>query len=191
MKTNRLLRVLSLLGVLLLMAPFYDSCDGQYLHKINTSNGKEVITEKQFTKKVYDLVFDDQAFNAVQIASFSYYAIKESTITEIKNDIAKSVTVKDWYKDIGVVISFFFAIIILLSSTILLLSFTLRSLAFKKVALVNLLLLLMTFCYIIFLERSFVHFSQIKWGYYAFILNSGLLYYYSTKVQSEISNQKS
>jgi hypothetical protein len=184
MKTNRLLRVLSLFGVLLLMAPFYDSCDGHYFHKINTSNGKEVITEKPFTQKVYDIVVDDEAFNAFQIASLSYYAIKESTFTEIKNDVAKSVEKKSWYKDIEILVSFFFDVVILLSFFLLFLSFTKRNTVFEKVALVNLVLIVLTLCYIIFLDNSFKHFSQIKWGYYAFILNSGCLYYFATKAKS-------
>lgn len=191
MKTNRLLRMLSLLGVLLLMAPFYDSCDGNYFHEIKTANGKEVIIEKPFKQKVYDIVVDEESFTAFQIASLSIYALKEATFTDIKNDIAKSVKLKDWYKDIGVVFSFIFNVVILLSVSLLLISFTQRHLLFKKVALVNLVLIVLTICYLIFLEKSFVHFSQIKWGYYAFILNSGLLYYYATNVKSEILNEKS
>jgi hypothetical protein len=182
MKTNRLLRVVSLLGVLLIFAPFYDSCAGHYLHKINTSKGKEIVSEKPFTQKVYDIVVDDEAFNAFQISSLSIYAIKESTFTEIKNDVAKSVVKKGWYKDIGILISFFFDVVILLSFSLFLLSFTKRNTVFKKMALVNLVLIILTLCYIIFLENSFHQFAQIKWGYYAFILNSGFLYYYAAKL---------
>ncbi len=190
MKTNRLLRVLSLLGILLLIAPFYDSCDGHYFHEIKTSNGKEIITEKPFKQKVYDIVVDDEAFNAFQIASFSIYAIKESTFPEFKYEATKTFQKDDWYKNIGVLISFFFDLVILLSFFLLILSFMKRHLLFRKVALVNLVFIIITLCYIIFLENSFKHFSQIKWGYYGFILNSGLLYYYATKVKSEILNQK-
>lgn len=181
MKTNRLLRVLSLLGVILFFAPFYDSCDGGGFRKVRETeyNGKTV--EIPLYRKVYDVIVDDQSFNAFQIASLSFYAIKEATFTDIKNDIVKSVKLKDWYKDIGIVFSCIFNIVILLSVSLLILSFTQRHSLFKKVALVNLVLIVVTICYLIFLEKSFVHFSQIKWGYYAFILNSAFMYYHATK----------
>jgi hypothetical protein len=181
MKTNRLLRILSLLGVLLLMAPFYDSCDGGGFRKVRETelNGKTI--EIPLYIKVYDVIVDDQSFNAFQIASLSIFALKEATFTDIKNDIVKSVKLKDWYKDIGVVFSFIFNVVILLSVSILILSFTKRHSLFKKVALVNIVLIVLTISYLIFLEKSFVHFSQIKWGYYAFILNSAFMYFYAVK----------
>jgi len=181
MKTNRLLRILSLLGVILLMAPFYDSCDGGGFRKVRDTecNGKTI--EIPLHLKVYDVIVDDQSFNAFQIASLSIYALKEATFTDIKNDIVKSVKLKDWYKDIGVLISFIFMVVILLSFSLLILSFTARHLLFKKVALVNLILTILTLSYLIFLEKSFVHFSQIKWGYYAFILNGAFMYYDAVK----------
>lgn len=182
MKTNRLLRVLSLLGVLLLMAPFYDSCDGGGFRKVRETefNGKRV--EIPLYTKVYDVIVDDQSFSAFQIASLSIFALKEATFADVKNDIAKSVKQKDWYKDIGVVFSFIFIVVILLSLSLLMLSFTQWYLLFKKVALVNLVLIVLTICYILFLEKSFEHLSQIKWGYYAFILNSAFMYYFAVKL---------
>jgi len=184
MKTNRLLRVLSLLGILLLIAPFYDSCDGGGFRKVRETefNGKTI--EIPLYLKVYDVIVDDQSFNAIQIASLHYYAIRESTFTEFKHEVSKTFQKEDWYKNIGVLIPFFFDVVILLSFFLLFLSFTKRNTVFKKVALVILVLIILTLCYIIFLENSFHHFSQIKWGYYGFILNSGLLYYYATKVKS-------
>lgn len=191
MKTNRLLRVLSLLGVLLLLAPFYDSCDGGGFRKVRDTevNGKTI--EIPLYLKVYDVIVDDQSFNAFQIASLSFFAIQESTFTEFKHEVSKTFQKKGWYTDVGMLISFFFDVVLLLSFSLVLLSFTKRNFIFKKVALANLIIIVLTICYIIFLERSFKHFSQIKWGYYTFILNSGLLYYYATEVKSEILNQKS
>jgi len=193
MKTNRLLRVLSLLGLLLLMAPFYDSCDGDGggFKKVRDTECNEKITEIPLYLKVYDVIVDDQAFNAFQIGSMSYYAIKESTFTEFKYEATKVFQKDGWYKNIGVIVSFIFDVVILLSFFLLFLSFTKRNLVFKKMAMVNLLLIVLTLCYIIFLDISFHHFSQIKWGYYAFILNSGLLCYYATKVTPEIADQNS
>jgi dTDP-4-dehydrorhamnose 3,5-epimerase len=58
MKTNRLLRVLSLLGILLLIAPFYDSCDGGGFRKVRETefNGKTI--EIPLYLKVYDVIVD-------------------------------------------------------------------------------------------------------------------------------------
>jgi hypothetical protein len=183
MKTNRLLRVLSLIGFLLLMAPFYDSCDGGGFRKVRETELNGKLVETPLYLKVYDVFVDEESFNAFQIASLSIYTLKEATFTDFKNDIAKSVKLKDWYKDMGVLVSFIFIVVILLSFSLLILSFTERRLLFKKVALVNLVLIVLTVCYILFLEKSFEHFSQIKWGYYAFILNSAFIYYYAAKAK--------
>ncbi|MGC4039834.1 MAG: hypothetical protein QM710_03315 [Flavobacterium sp.] len=40
MKTKRLLRVLSLLGFILLIAPFYDSCNGERMLKMADTNAE-------------------------------------------------------------------------------------------------------------------------------------------------------
>ena len=65
MKTTRTLRLLSLLGFLLLLAPFYDSCDGNYIHRVN-ADGTEIKVVKSFKEKVYDAVIDEDSFNGIR-----------------------------------------------------------------------------------------------------------------------------
>lgn len=177
MKTNRLLRILSLLGFLLLMAPFYDSCDGNYIHQVN-NDGSEINVEKPLKNKVYDVVVDEEAFNGFEIASLSIYSLQDSTFTELKKEVIKSLQKHNWYKNIGVFISFFFDFIILISFSLFMLSFTKQTKLLKKLALTNSILVLLTFFYIIFLESSFEHWRQIKWGYYAFIVTNLFIYFY-------------
>jgi hypothetical protein len=65
MKTIRVLRVLSLLGFLLFLAPFYDSCDGNYPFKKIPED--EIIINKSFSEKVYDYVIDEDSFNQLYV----------------------------------------------------------------------------------------------------------------------------
>lgn len=178
MKTTRTLRLLSLLGFLLLMAPFYDSCDGNYIHKVN-ADGTEIKIEKSVRTKIYDVVVNEEAFNAFKIANLSIYTIQETTFKEFKDEISKSFKKEDWYKDLGMFISFLFDIIIIISFVLFLLSFTKKTKSLHKLALANSILILITFFYVILLESSFEHFHQIKWGYYAFIIVNILIFYYS------------
>jgi hypothetical protein len=180
MKTSRLLRVLSLLGFLLLLAPFYDSCDGNYIHKVN-NEGTEIKLEKSLKKKVYDVIVNDEAFNAFQIASLSIYVVKDFTFAEFKEVVSKFFQKDNWYKNIGTIISFFFDFIILISFSMFILSFTERIKALNKLALINSILILITFGYIIFFDKSFEYFRQIKWGYYTFIIINILIFYYSKR----------
>jgi hypothetical protein len=178
MKTTRTLRLLSLLGFLLLLAPFYDSCNGNYIHKVN-ADGTEIKVDKSLKTKIYDIVVNEEAFNAFQIASFSVFVVRDSTYSEFKKDTAKLFQKKDWYKDLSTFFCFFFDFFILLSFSMFALSFTKKIKFLNKLALVNSILILITFLYVILLESSFEHFRQIKWGYYAFIITNLLIFYYS------------
>lgn len=183
MKTNRLLRVLSLVAFLLLMAPFYDSCDGNYVFKkVPESN---IAVKKTFSEKLYDVVVDEESFNALEIGSITFIGIKNSTFQETKEEFSKAFKKKDWYKDLGLFISFLFDFIILISFSIFILSFTKKRKLLNKLASVNSILIIITLLYIIFLESSFEHLRQIKWGYYAFIITNLLIFYYSRKAQKQ------
>jgi hypothetical protein len=178
MKTTRILRLLSLLGFLLLLAPFYDSCDGNYPFKRIPEDG--IIIKKSFSEKVYDLVIVEEAFNGFEIATLFPIGIQEfNSFNEFKEETSKSFQKKDWYKSLGMIISILFDFIIFLSLLILIFSFTNKINTLNKLAVVNTIFILLTFFYIIFLESSFEHFHQIKWGYYAFIITNVLIFYYS------------
>lgn len=211
MKTTRLLRVLSLLGFLLLMAPFYDACDGHLVKQVEATDAASVdttavkvdstkidsieiektkvdtienpIVEKaSILQKIYDVVVDEESLNAFDFAKPMITESFKETSKEIIRVFAK----KDWYKNLFVVISLIFNFIILISFSMLVLSFTKKHKFFNKLALINSNLTLITFLYIVFLENSFEHWSQIKWGYYAFIITNLLIFYYSkpNKIQT-------
>jgi hypothetical protein len=178
MKTTRTLSIISLIGFLLLLAPFYDSCDRDYPFKKIPEDG--IIIKKSLSEKVYDLVIDELAFNGFEIATLFPIGVQEfKSFNEFKEETSKSFQKKDWYKNLGMVVSLFFDFIVVISFSILIISFTKKIKILNKLALVNTILILLTFFYIIFLESSFEYFRQIKWGYYAFIITNVLILFYS------------
>lgn len=210
MKTNRTLRLLSLLGFLLLLAPFYDSCNGSgftriqdatdvplpdttvvamdsrstdvnKIDEIKVDTTQHVFEEYKpsFVEKTYDAIVDEESFTGFEIASFLIFAVQDITFKEFKEEIPRSFETDDWYKDIGMFISFLFDFIVLISFSLLILSFFKKQKLFTKLALANCILVIITFLYIICLEKSFEHIRQIKWGYYAFIITNLLIFYYS------------
>ena len=185
MKTTKRLRLLSLLGFLLLLAPFYDSCENRKNGFVKSydeydANGK--LIAKTFLQNIYNVVVDDLSLNGFQIASFSIYGVQDLTFQELKAEISKAFKQEEWYKDLGIVISFVFDIIIVISSALILLTFFDRTRLLNKLALTNTILIILTLLYIVFLESSFEHFRQIKWGYYAFIITNVFIFYYSNLV---------
>ena len=182
MKTTKRLRLLSLLGFLLLLAPFYDSCENRKNGFVKSydeydANGK--LIEKTFLQNIYNVVVDDLSLNGFQIASFSIYGVQDLTFQELKAEISKAFKQEEWYKDLGMVISFLFDIIIVISFALILLTFSDRTRLLNKLALTNTILIILTLLYIVFLENSFEHWRQIKWGYYAFIITNVFIFYYS------------
>ena len=193
MKTSRKLRLLSLLGFLLLFAPFYDSCENWKNGLLKSydeyhANGK--LIEKTFLQNIYNVVVDDLSFNGFQIASFSIYGVQDITFKEFQAEVSNAFKKEEWYKDLGIVISFVFDIIIVISFGLILLTFADRIRLFNNLALANTILILFTLLYIIFLESSFEHWRQIKWGYYAFLVTN-LLIFYSSKQAINLKNPKS
>lgn len=182
MKTTKRLRLLSLLGFLLLMAPFYDSCDNRknsFLKSYDEYDANGKLIEKTFFQNIYNVVVDELSFNGFQIASFSIYGVQDITFKEFQAEVSNAFKKEEWYKDLGIIISFVFNIIIVISFGLILLTFADRIRLFNNLALANTILILFTLLYIIFLESSFEHFRQIKWGYYAFLATNMLLFYYS------------
>ena len=182
MKTTKRLRLLSLLGFLLLLAPFYDSCENRKNGFVKSydeydANGK--LIEKTFLQNIYNVVVDDLSLNGFQIASFSIYGVQDLTFKEFKAEVYKAFKQEEWYKDLGMVISFVFDIIIVISFSLILLTFADKIRLFNNLALANTILIILTLLYIIFLESSFEHWRQIKWGYYAFIITNVFIFYYS------------
>ncbi len=186
MKTTRTLRLLSLLGFLVLLAPFYDSCDGDYIHKVN-EDGTEIKIEKPFKEKAYDIIVDDLSFNGFEMASIFPLGLQDfKSFDEFETEVTKSFQKEDWYNNIGMLVSLLFDFIVVLSFLLVILSFFKKQKLFTKLALTNSILVSITFCYIVFLEHTFEHWHQIKWGYYAFIITNLLIFYYSKKRNSQL-----
>lgn len=165
-----------------MFAPFYDSCDNRKNGLLKSydeydANGK--LIEKTFLQNIYNVVVDDLSFNGFQIASFSIYGVQDITFKEFQAEVSNAFKKEEWYKDLGIVISFVFDIIIVISFGLILLTFSDRIRLFSNLTLANTILILFTLLYIIFLESSFEHLRQIKWGYYAFLATNMLLFYYS------------
>ncbi len=193
MKPNRSLRLLCLLGFLLLMAPFYDSCDGEYGFVREREDGTPIQVEKTTLDKIYEVVVDEFSFNGYEIASLSYYASQDVTFKEFKDEFPKAFVNKDWYKNLGMIISLIFDFIVVFSFSIFVLSFTKKIKVLNKLALINSILIITTLLYIVFLESTFEHFQQIKWGYYAFIIIQIWIFVISNSLKripnSQIKNQ--
>jgi len=220
MKSIRTLRLLSLLGFLLLMAPFYDQCNGHGWTKnvdapaveaidttaVETSsvkNNTPIVVEKEsiinsdtiteikkedipIYKKAYEFVDDVTNENAFELAIISS-AYFEGSYAEFRKEVIKDFK-KHKYDGLSLFIrSFSFVFIVLISFSILILSFLKRIKLVCKLSIVNLSFILITLICILFFDSLFETHKQIKWGYYAFTLvQIGI--YYSSKL--EISNPK-
>ena len=210
MKNNRLIRVLSLLAFLLLMAPFYDSCNGHRMKEaeavdavaadttavevdntkidsteiakteIDTINNSVENYELSFVDKAYESIDDDDSENAFEFAKLSIDSILEFNFKDFKKGV----------KDEGYGVVFFelknFCFILIVVITLLIAVFSFKnSQRVYKLSKYNLVLLLITII-CLFLEGLFETISQIKWGYYAFIITNLIIFYYSkpNKIQT-------
>jgi hypothetical protein len=126
------------------LAPFYDSCDGNYPFKKIPED--EIIINKSFSEKVYDYVIDEDSFNGFEIATFFPIGVQEfKSLNEFKEEIFKSFQKKDWYKNLGMAVSLFFDFIVVISFSILIISFTKKIKMLNRLALINTIFILLTF----------------------------------------------
>lgn len=200
MKTSRILRILSLLAFLLLIAPFYDSCNGERMKKAQSNseavsdstmvvinpivkNKIENITigpenmgnqeEPFFYEKAYEFIDDEDSENAFEFAKVSIDGILEFNFTEFKKGLKE--------EGYGIVFfelkNFCFVLIIIVTLLVFIFSIKGRNRVYK-LSKINLILLLITII-CLFLEGLFETMTQIKWGYYAFITTNILIFYYS------------
>lgn len=196
--------MLSLLGFLLLLAPFYDHCNGHRMKmvestaaacvdttavepdsikinatevnkvKVDTINNLKTIAETPFYVKAYNFIDDDDSENAFEIAEININCVLEFNYKEFKEGIKS----KDGYKGVFFQLkNFSFLLICIVTLLISILSFK-NIQRVHKLSRLNLILLFITvIC--LFLEGLFETISQIKWGYYAFIITNLLIFYYS------------
>lgn len=212
MKTTRTLRLLSLLGFLLLLAPFYDSCNGHRMKeaeaveavaadttvvevdslKIDTTEISKIEVdtisnsvencEPSIFYEAYEFIDDDDSENAFEFAKTNINAFFEFDFNEFKTELKK-----EGYKVIFFQLkNLCFSFIVLVTTMGLLFSFSKKTNWIYKLSITNLVLLAITII-CIFLEGLFEDISQIKWGYYAFIITNLLIFYYS-KLASKQQN---
>ena len=198
--------MLSLLGFLLLIAPFYDSCNGERLGRVADANPEAVfdstavqidrtelnktnfdaindslaVDETPFYKKAYEFIDDEDSENAFEFAELNINCILEFNYKEFKEGVKK----KDGYKGVFFQLkNFSFVLICIVTLLIFFFSF-INIKKVHKLSKANLILLFITvIC--LFLEGLFEDISQIKWGYYAFIVTNLLIFYYSKKSKSQ------
>ena len=215
MKPNPSLRILCLLGFLLLMAPFYDSCNGHLMKQVeadaeatpdttaveidsvkidSTEISKievDTITtpfEISFPEKAYEFIDDENSESAFEFAKISLNSILEFDYAEFKKGIKK-----DGYKGLFFFLkNLCFSIIVLITFFNLVFSILKRTNWIYRLSILNLILLSITML-CIFLEGLFENISQIKWGYYAFIIVQIGVYVISNSLKripnSQIKNQ--
>jgi hypothetical protein len=220
METNRLLRMLCLLAFLLLIAPFYDMCNGRgmkqadanaeatadstvvavdsvateidttQLHRmdIDTVTSIVAVEETPFYQKAYDFIDDDNSESALEYSKIFIDQAQEFNYKDFKKG-----TKEEGYDGLFFYLkNLCFLFIVILTFLNLIFSFLKKTNWIYKFSKVNLILLSITvIC--LFLEGLFETISQIKWGYYAFIIVNLLLFYYSGKSlkQTKIANSKS
>ena len=205
MKTNRLFRVLSLLGFLLLMAPFYDSCNGHRMKQadanaeatvdstaietdsisidsteianteVDTINNSVENYEISFAEKAYEFIDDEDSENAFEFAKVSLDTILDFDYEGLKKDLKEG--------KYGIIFfelkNFTFILIAIVALLTLIFSFK-NNLKVHKLSRLNLILLLITLV-CLFIEGTFEQINQIKWGYYVFIITNLLIFYYSKR----------
>jgi hypothetical protein len=220
MKSIVWLRVFSLLGFLLLVAPFYQQCTfGRQADapaeeapvteeivpavsdSINLLEAKaeqdslsaqkigDSIYEKQIPiyVKAYEFIDEENSDNAYEMALRSFKFIVETSrdFPAYKSEVAE-----DWNKNeydlIALPIQLFaFIPIVILTSTNLYYSFKRNPKRNSLFALLNLILLTISFLCIVFFDSFFDTWKQIKWGFYVFPLVQVGIIVVSCKVSKE------
>ncbi|WP_396185148.1 hypothetical protein [Flavobacterium sp.] len=218
MKSIRTLRLLSLLGFLLLMAPFYDQCNGHGMKKAEAPT-KELMVDttaiESLTVKnnnsiernpiAKDSIVDLKTIETpLYVKAYEFIDVEsnqnafelanmssiyfEGSFAEFKEELSKDFK-KHKYDGLSLFIrSFSFVFIMFITFSILILSFTKRIKWVYKLSIANLSLILITLICILFFDDLFETYKQIKWGYYAFTLVQ-LGIFYTSKYQ--ITSSKS
>lgn len=218
MKSIRILRLLSLLGFLLLMAPFYDQCNGHGMKKAEAPT-KELMVDttaiESLTVKnnnsiernpiAKDSIVDLKTIETpLYVKAYEFIDVEsnqnafelanmssiyfEGSFAEFKEELSKDFK-KHKYDGLSLFIrSFSFVFIMFITFSILILSFTKRIKWVYKLSIANLSLILITLICILFFDDLFETYKQIKWGYYAFTLVQ-LGIFYTSKYQ--ITSSKS
>jgi hypothetical protein len=208
MKPSLSLRFLCTFSFVLLICPFYDSCNGRGFKKTEESaveepvekienvidnsniiefNIKDLVIEQplieiSILERFYDLINDKNTQNAYDFA-YIFFDLFERKFQDLKKDAIEGIknnNFKGLFFNLKN-LSFFWIIIF----TLLLLTFSFTkkiNFILKLSKLILILLVITIFC--IFLEGFFENVSQIKWGYYSFISINILIFFNIKKLLS-------
>lgn len=209
MKSIRAIRLLSLLGFLLLIAPFYDQCNGHGMRKVEAvaelpaidTTVVEIPKSKKNNPILVNNIVKDSIFIVEKIEIPFYQKVYEFidvennqnafelanvameyfkvSFAEFKDELFKDFK-KHKYDGLSMFIrSFSFVFIVIISFSILILSLLKRVKLVYKLSIINIFLILITLICILFFDSLFETYKQIKWGYYAFTLVQIGIYYTS------------
>ncbi len=206
MKSQTIIRFLSLFAVLLLMAPFYDSCNSKKVeaeavevveeaplveeedvqitkdsipaYTEDNAAAEIIIEEPSFLNKLYSYIDDDlDTYNAYEFAYQLHKIEIPSSFQEFNKEIRKPFA--EGYQSIliSIIIDLLFVFIIIGTYVSGFLSFMIKNSVLFKVVKFNIILVLLVVVLIPYFP-FFETYKQIKWGYYAFTFNQFLLFYY-------------
>lgn len=209
MKSTSLLRVLSLLGFLLLIAPFYDQCNGKGIKykkaekaEVSAIDAKDSIpvqktevkeevklnSEKDsFFTRVYEFIDDEETQSAYELSEF-LKVYHDMTFADFKADVKEDFK-NNKYDPISYLIrSIAFLSIIIFTLLQLFSSIFKRYKTIHKLSILNLVSLLIGIICIVFFDSLFETYQQIKWGFYAFFVVQIALFYFSKRQLRSITN---
>lgn len=208
MKSTSLLRVLSLLGFLLLIAPFYDQCNGKgmkYQHEeaeVSANDAKDSIPvqktatndevalnlEKEpFFTRAYEFIDDEETQNVYELAEFLTVYF-DMTYADFKSEIIEDFK-KNKYDGISYLIrSIAFLLIIVFTPFQFISSILKRYKLLYKLAILNIVMLFIATICIVFFDSLFETYRQIKWGFYVFLFVQIVLVYLSKRHLRSIPN---
>lgn len=209
MKSTSLLRVLSLLGFLLLIAPFYDQCNGKGMkykqaeeaevsaidvkdsipvQKIEVKEEVTLNSEKgSFFTRAYEFIDDEETQNAYELSEFLkvYY---DMTFADFKADVKEDFK-NNKYDPISYLIrSIAFLLIIVFALLQLITSILKHYKRMYKLSILNIVMLIVALISIVFFDSMFETYRQIKWGFYAFFVVQIALFYFSKRQLRSITN---
>ena len=197
------LRVLCLLGFLLLIAPFYDQCNGHGMKQCEAPAEEEPVTEhsasvidsiqilqekaesdsliaqtirdsiyeadKPLYQKTFEFIDDENNLSGFEFA-VSFLNMSEGPFEEIKREIIDDLKKKKYSDLCYYVITFNFFCISLISLLLIVLSFLKKHNWISRLTIVNLISAATALLCIVFFDKLFETYKQIKWGYYAFFI---------------------
>lgn len=214
MKSIISLRFFSLFGFLVLIAPFYDQCNGRGMKQAEVKATEAIdstafvieesinefsvdneiedtidIKEKSeneipIYQKIYEFIDDEETQNAFELANGVFYFSK-MTKDEFMNELADDKKNNKYDTIAYIIIAVSFATIVFSTLLIVLLSFSKKIKWILTFLILNLILILIATGSIIFFDSMFETFSQMKWGYYTFIIIQIVLLYFQNKIDKE------